>query len=141
MPIRFPLKARSLVLCDFDRGGFRAPEMVKKRPVVVMAGRLPHRNRLHTIVPLSGTPPPFDECLYQSRLEIDPLPAPYDEAIWWAKADMITTVSFDRLDLFRSARDPSGKRKYYTNLKVTEDQLKEIQRAVLCSLGLGSIDF
>lgn len=142
MPIKYALPARSIVLCDFDMGGFRPPEMVKKRPVVVMAGRLPHRNELHTVVPLSGTPPPFDQCLYQCRLELEqPLPAPFAETVWWAKSDLITTVSFKRLDLFRSDREHGGRRKYLTNLKVTPEQLIDIQRAVLCSLGLGSIDF
>ncbi len=67
------------------------------------------------------------------------LPEPFDETIWWVKADMIATVSLERLDLFRTGRDQYGRRKYLTNLKVSEGQFGDILTAVRHALGL-SID-
>jgi mRNA interferase MazF len=53
----------------------------------------------------------------------------------WAKADMIATVSFARLDLPRSGRDHEGKRKYLT-ICLDLDQQRRVYASVLCALGL-----
>lgn len=115
-------------------GGFRAPEMVKRRPAVVLVGRLPRRDRLLTVVPLSGTEPHAD-CDYQCRLVLNqPLPHPFNgPLVWWAKADMLATVSFERLDLFRTERDQNDRRRYLTP-KITVDQFAEIQATILRAL-------
>ena len=55
MPIRFPPVPGQVLLCDYDTG-FRPPEMVKKRLAVVVSPRLPYRDGLCTVVPLSTTP-------------------------------------------------------------------------------------
>ncbi|WP_189411433.1 type II toxin-antitoxin system PemK/MazF family toxin [Neogemmobacter tilapiae] len=68
MPIKFPPARKSILICDFNMGGFQPPEMVKRRPVVVLVGRLPHRANLATVVPLSGTPPNHRGCDYQCPL-------------------------------------------------------------------------
>jgi mRNA interferase MazF len=120
MAIKYALSPRTIVLCDYDKGGFRPPEMVKRRPAVVLVGRLPHRDNLHTVVPLSGTPSHGD-CRYHCQIVLEnPLPAPFAQRAWWVKADMVATVGFDRLDLFRTDRDQNGKRRYLTNLRVSE---------------------
>jgi uncharacterized protein YifN (PemK superfamily) len=117
-------------------GGFQPPEMVKRRPAVVITGVLPGRNNLHTVVPLSGTPS-GPEKLYHCKIELpQPLPRPFDETEWWVKADMIATVGLQRLDLFRTARDQYGRRKYLTNLRVSEQQFAQILDAVRHALGL-----
>jgi len=136
MPLKYPVVPRTILLCDYSLGGFRPPEMVKRRPAVVIAGRLPRRNNLHTVVPLSGTPSE-ERNLYHCRIELpQPLPAPYDETVWWVKADMLATVGFERLDLFRTERDQQGKRKYLTNLRVSEQQFEAIMVAVRHALGI-----
>ena len=123
MPIKYALSPRTIVLCDYSKGGFRPPEMVKGRPAVVLVGRLPHRDNLHTVVPLSGTAS-HDACRYHCQIVLDdPLPEPFAQRAWWVKADMVATVGFDRLDLFRTARDQNGQRRYLTNLRVTETTL------------------
>jgi uncharacterized protein YifN (PemK superfamily) len=110
--------------------------MVKRRPAVVITGRLPRRNNLHTVVPLSGTPSD-ERNLYHCRIELPaPLPKPFDDTIWWVKADMIATVSLERLDLFRTGRDQLGRRKYLTNLRVSEEQFASIKVALGHALGL-----
>ena len=46
------------------------------------------------------------------RLEFDPpLPHPFLYPVAWAKCDMLATVGFDRLDIFRTERDQYGRRK------------------------------
>lgn len=136
MALKFPVKPRTILLCDYSLGGFRAPEMVKRRPAVVIAGALPRRNNLHTVVPLSGTEAD-PRNLYHCKVELlEPLPAPFDETVWWVKADMIATVSLERLDLFRTERDQYGKRKYLTNLRVSESQFSQILYSVRHALGI-----
>jgi mRNA interferase MazF len=131
--ISFPPDRRSIILCNFDLGGFRPPEMVKRRPVVVIVGRLPHRSGLATVVPLSTTPP-HPGVDYQCPLWLDqPLPHPFDSTSMWVKADMLASVSYERLDLFRGARLASGKRQY-TVPKITESQFDEIRSSILRAL-------
>ncbi len=112
--------------------------MVKRRPAVVVMGRLPRREGLHTVVPLSGTPSD-ERNLYACRIELDrPLPAPFAETVWWVKADMIATVAFERLELFRTERDADGRRKYLSGLKVSEAQFEQIRLSIRHALGLAS---
>ncbi len=128
--MKYPVRPKTILLCDYDAGGFRPPEMVKRRPAVVITGSLPGRPNLHTVVPLSGTESPATR-LYHCRIELpDPLPHPYDETVWWVKADMLATVSLDRLDLFRTDRDFQGKRRYLSNLRVSDDQFEAIHAAI-----------
>lgn len=134
--MKYPVKPRTIVLCDYGAGGFRAPEMVKRRPAVVLMGALPGRINLHTVVPLSGTPS-ADGCKYQCKITLAaPLPSPFHETDWWVKADMLATVGLARLDLFQTSRDQYGKRKYLNNLKVSEEQFESICEAVRWALGL-----
>lgn len=134
MPIQFPVAPGTIVLCDYQTG-FREPEMVKRRPVVVISPRLPHRDRLCTVVPLSRTPPTHN-VLYVCPITLaTPLPEPFSETKLWAKADMLATVGFWRLDLLRTKRDQFGKRKYLQP-KVTPDDMARIMAAVSHALGL-----
>src|SRR5688572_16212373 len=121
MPISFPVAPGSILFCDYTTG-FRAPEMVKRRPVVVISPRLPHREQLCTVVPLSTTPP-SRVVDYQCGLTLaSPLPAPFGVVRCWAKADMLATVALNRLDLFRTARDPITSRRRFLHPKVTPEQ-------------------
>lgn len=136
--MKYPVKPRTILLCDYNAGGFRPPEMVKRRPAVVLTGALPGRPNLHTVVPLSGTESPEDR-LYHCKIELSvALPNPFAETVWWVKADMIATVALDRLDLFQTERDQYGRRKYLTSLKVSEEQFECIHIAVRHALGRGS---
>jgi len=138
MAINFPVKPGTVLICDYSMG-FRVPEMVKRRPVVVISPRLPYRDGLCTVVPLSTTPP--DRVTqYQCRIEPDqPLPAPFDAPVFWAKADMLATVCFERLDLFRLPRAGQPKRRYIKPSLSPED-LAKIRACVLCALGISSIN-
>jgi len=135
MPIQFPVAPGTVLLCDYDTG-FRPPEMTKRRPVVVISPRLPHRDELCTVVPLSGSPP-LRELPYQCRLDLaEPLPPPFNYSVWWAKCDMLATVGFGRLDLFRTARDQTGRRKY-VHPKVSPEDLARVRACVLNAIGMG----
>lgn len=135
MALKHPVAPRTILLCDYDLGGFRPPEMVKRRPAVVVAARLPRRGNLHTVVPLSGTPSD-ERNLYHCKIELaEPLPSPFHETVWWVKADLIASVGFHRLDLFRTDRDQYGRRKYLTGLKVSDEQFVQIQNAIRHALG------
>ena len=112
--------------------------MVKRRPVVVVSPRLKRRDGLLAVVPLSTLKPhTMMDYHYELTLE-EPLPAPFDSPTMWVKADMVSTVGFQRLDLFRGSRGPDGKRKYLTK-KIEDAQLRCIYRAMLHGLGLSHL--
>lgn len=80
-----------ILMCDFDRGGFAPPEMVKRRRVVV----LPAFSHIALVVPLSATEPirqePYHAALEPGRYQSITRPV-------GAKADTTAHVSLDRLD-------------------------------------------
>lgn len=100
MPLHFQPKPRSVVMCDFV--GFIAPEMIKVRPVVILA-RHKHNRNLVTVVPLSTTEPTKIED-HHHELSTNPLPdKPHTSC--WAKCDMVATVSLVRLDRYHIGRN------------------------------------
>ncbi|HVV41203.1 MAG TPA: type II toxin-antitoxin system PemK/MazF family toxin [Nitrobacter sp.] len=135
MGIKYPVGVGTILLCDYGRGGFQEPEMVKKRPAVVISPRLPYRDGLCTVIPLSQTRPEHNVD-YVVRIELpSPLPYPFPYCVFWAKCDMVATVSFERLDLFQTARDQTGKRKYL-HPKMTDADVKLVRNGVLKAIGL-----
>jgi mRNA interferase MazF len=96
VPINFHPKRGTVLMCDFTTG-FKAPEMVKRRHVVVVSPRYRRHTGLCVVVPFSTVAP----------YEIEPhhheiLPGTYDffdpAKSVWAKCDMLTCVCFERLD-------------------------------------------
>jgi mRNA interferase MazF len=137
MGLQFPVGRKTILLCDYGSGGFKPPEMVKRRPAIVITPRIAHRDGLCTVVPLSGTEPkhPVRYCV---RLDLpEALPMPFAQKVWWAKCDMLATVAYERLDLFRTARGPEG-RKYLT-LKLEDDTFDKVMEGVLNGLAIGHL--
>ena len=100
---------RLVLLLSVIFAGFVVPEMVKRRPAIVVSPRLRGRSGLCTIVPLSTTPPAREQ-KYHCLLELNPpLPRPFDAEVCWVKGDMLYTVSFARLNLPHE-KDAHGKR-------------------------------
>ncbi|NTW84175.1 MAG: type II toxin-antitoxin system PemK/MazF family toxin [Chlorobiaceae bacterium] len=133
MSISYHPKQGTIVICDF--AGLIRPEMVKRRPVVIVSPRFRGRDQLCTVVPLSKTPP-VPEMPYHYKHYVDPaLPAPYDASYHWVKGDMLYTVSLDRLDLPFDGKDSTGKRNYITRLITPADLLK-IQKCISKGLGI-----
>ena len=136
MAIQFHPEQGTILICDFR--GFEAPEMVKRRPVVVISPRLRTRSKLCAVVPLSTSEPTKVEA-YHYRLHTNPtLPEPYSSESHWVKADMVYTVSFERLFLMTSGKDANGKRIYDQRVIDRADLLK-IQAAVLHGIGLTAL--
>ena len=126
----------SLLICDYSPG-FEAPEMVKRRPVIVISPRIAARPGLCTVVPLS-TRPPRRELPFHCRLRLAPaLPQPWDAEECWVKGDMIAAVAFRRLDFVRG-RDAYGNRVYRRDT-LNPLQWRQVQACVLFGLGLGRL--
>ena len=134
MPLTFQPKPCTVVYCNF--AGYIEPEIVKRRPVVVLAAHK-RNSRLVTVVPLSTTKPDPVEA-YHHRLLQNPLPD-RQAADVWAKCDMVAVVSIERLELIRTGRRlPDGRREYLVP-KIGLDQFDAIRRGVVSALGLGSL--
>lgn len=134
MALLYAVPPGTIVLCDYNTG-FMPPEMVKRRPALVVSPWLAHRDDLCTVVPLSQSAP-SRTVSYQCLITLEqPLPYPFPYATFWAKADMLATVGFRRLDLFRTERDQYGKRKY-VQPKVSEEGLNRVRHCIKIALGL-----
>jgi len=134
MPIKYDLPPRTVLLCDYSRGGFREPEMVKRRPVIVISPRLRYRTGLMTVVPLSTTSP-ANPAAHHCQVTLPQALPGFPVQACWVKADMIATVSFDRLDMFRTDRDQTGKRKYLTP-RISEEDFALVLASIRAALGL-----
>lgn len=127
MPLNFYPRAGQIFVCDFS--GFRVPEMVKPRPVIVVSPRLPNRSEVVAVVPVSTTPP-IQPRPYCYRLSRNYHPNEDDSLPCWAKADMLMNLGLYRLSAFKV-----GRRKYaYPTL--TEDDMAGVRKAIICGLGL-----
>ena len=122
-----------VLLCDYS--GFKEPEMIKVRPVIVVSPRFRSRQHLCTVIPLSSTPPsPIED--YHMQISFPRrLPEPFNAPYHWVKTDMINAVSVNRLSLIRCGRLQSGQRKYYQE-KVSSEQMQQIEKRILISLGI-----
>lgn len=128
MAMLYQPRPGNVVMCDYR--GFVVPEMVKVRPVVVIARNRRNR-RLVTVVPLSTTEPNSLED-HHHALANNPLPG--REAIsCWAKCDMLTTVSLGRLDRYKVGRGQ------YAVPMLPGDEFAAILRAVAKALDLTHI--
>lgn len=131
MPLPFHPNQGLIVICDFE--GMKAPEMVKRRPAIVLTPRRRGGDRLTTILPVSTTPPGI-ELEHHYNLFVDPaLPQPYTNQNVWVKCDMVYTVSLDRLNL-PWYKAEGGKRQYVTQY-IEQDDLEAVQRCLLTYLG------
>lgn len=136
MALKFHPVPGTVVICDFS--GLNAPEMTKKRPAVVVSPRFRTRDRLCTIIPFSTTPP-RPVAPYHYKLRMEPvLPEPYDADVHWVKADMLYTMSFDRLALPFSGKDEFGKR-IYDDRGVDPQDFLEIRKCLLRGIGMGQL--
>lgn len=114
--------------------GFRPPEMVKRRPCIVLSPPIPSRLQLCSIVPLSTSPP---RPILGHHMEIElgpPLPHPYDSPRMWVKGDIVLTVAFHRLRLLSSGRD-QGQRVYDVRV-LDAETMERVRDCVRLGLGL-----
>ena len=104
MTLKFQPHLGTLWMCNFGTG-FKAPEMVKKRPVVVISPRPKRLIQLCTVVPLSTVQPnPVERFHHQMNpRSLQGLRKAQDS---WAKCDMLYTVSLERLSWIRRRTRP-----------------------------------
>lgn len=133
MAINFHPKTGQVLNCDYT--DLRYGEMSKKRLSVVISPNHFQREGLCTVVPLSTTPPKHIE-KFHHILESDPDPQPSGAKVW-VKADMLMTVSFERLNgVWLEKVD--GKRNYL-KIYVSDRDLICIKKCCLYALGLGEL--
>lgn len=125
MALQLHPKAGMVLSCDFR--GYIVPEIIKRRPVVIVSPNHQHRPGLHTVVPLSTTTPnPI--CNYHYKLLGNPIPGESMEV--WAKCDLVAAVAFERLD-----RVKIGRGSYQVGY-VSMAQVREIRLCVARSIGI-----
>lgn len=127
--LQFHPKAGTVLICDFS--GNIVPEIIKRRPVVVITPRLPLRDGLCTVVPLSTKAPDHPQP-FHVRLETNYLPDQDFDS--WAKCDLVCSVSMKRLD-----RIKVGHRRYIAP-GVSSSDLSAIRLGVLAALGFPKTD-
>lgn len=133
MSLNFHPKPGAVLICDFTTG-FKKPEMIKKRPIVVLSPRPRRKTQLCTVVPLSTTKPvPIED--YHHCLNSFSLPEILAQQETWAKCDMLATVALDRLERVYVGKNLNGKRLYVAH-RVTSEDFKKLQQCVLVALGL-----
>lgn len=124
-------------MCDFS-AGFREPEMVKHRPVVVISPKIVSRPGLCTVVALSTTPPD-PVTAYHCQVDFWPrLPDWMQSDGVWVKGDMVQAVGFHRLDFIRTGKAVTGQRLYYYST-LNHENLKKIRGCILAGLGLSPL--
>lgn len=136
MPLQFPPYPGTILRCDFTH--FKAPEMTKIRPVVVLSPKMQNAARRTTllVIPLSTTEP---SPVYNHHLKVC-LPGAIIPADLvrecWVKGDMVYSLSLSRLGLYHFARDKkTGKRDYYTD-RFSSSVLLDIRKTVMHAVGL-----
>lgn len=123
----FQPKPGQILACHFGIG-FRPPENVKTRPVLVISAKRKDGARLCTVVPISSLPPDPQRPYHHRRPDGVVPGDKYPEA--WIKADLVISVGCHRLDRFKV-----GHRNYVAPV-VPADILKEARRCVLHALGM-----
>ena len=135
MALKYPPRPGTLWMCDFDTG-FKPPEMVKKRPVVVISPRPNRRTGLCIIVPLSTVVPDPVEAFHH-KMDARSLPVELGHKETWAKCDMVYTVSLDRLSpVTKRGTGRTAEQRRPVTLQVGDEDLQAIRDCVVAALGL-----
>lgn len=119
--LKFQPNTGSVVYCDFK--GFIKPEIIKRRPVIVVA-RNRKNNRLVTVVPISATEPIPPE-KYHIEMDVGFCSLHLNGVRSWAKCDLINTISIARLNM---VKDTSSGTRYIP--KITTTFLTAIKDAI-----------
>jgi mRNA interferase MazF len=126
MAITFHPRIGMILMCDFSAGGFKPPEMVKVRPVVVLSKT---DGQVVTVVPLSATEPiPVQP--HHHEMTTGTLPASLAMKRCWAKCDLVTTVGLWRLDRIFDGRCPTTGKRQYISPSVSDVELEAIRQAL-----------
>lgn len=139
MALPFHPNPGTILMCDFGQG-FKEPEMVKKRPVVVISPKLKNCGGLCTVVALSTVKPTIIENWHYllppaSMPKIDK----FQRGESWVKGDMVYRVGFARLEMIKMGKDSSGTRQYFKQ-RLGREQMQRVYSCLLHSLNLGHLE-
>lgn len=119
-------KPGHILVCDFSIG-FRPPEVIKRRPVIVVSSKAYHEARQCIVVVVSSRKPQKVQP-YHLQLEPGFIPnSKYTDA--WVKCDLIHHVSYDRLDRFRVNRAT------YVAPILPKEKLTHIRACIMHAIG------
>lgn len=96
--LMFQPKKGDVVWCNFS--GFVIPEMVKRRPVIIIK-KHKHNSKLVYVLPISNLSPENIKG-HHHRLDNEFCIKFFNDKDHWVKIDMIYTVSIDRLDRIKT---------------------------------------
>lgn len=128
--LRFEPAPGQLLVCNFSLG-FREPEIVKIRPVIVVSPKQHERRKVFTVVPISSQPPTKIKP-YHLKLPNRTVPSKKYE-VAWVKGDLVQTVALHRLDRFKVGRD------HYTAPCISAELLRDVRRCVLHATGMAPL--
>lgn len=131
MTLPYHPRPGTIVICDYSTG-FREPEMVKRRLAVTISPKLKRRNDLVTVVPLSQTVPKDLEP-WHCQIDLD-LPDPWGGGPRWAKADMLATVGYARLNLPHTKHPVTGTRTY-VQVELDRHLVEALRRCAAAAIG------
>lgn len=123
----------TVVRVDLSQG-FKPPEMVKRRPVIVLSPPISGRQQLCTVVPLSTTRP---RVIMPHHMEIrfdPPLPHPFGSPSAWLKGDIVLTIAFHRLRLLFDGKQ--GGQRVYDVRVLPPDVFEQVKNCVRAGIGL-----
>lgn len=133
MALNFHPDPGTILIADF--GHHKVPEITKRRPVIVISPRLRQRDGLCTVVPCSTTVPRKMQPYHHKLTVVPALPYPYDHEEMWLKADLVYTLSFERLFLPFIGKNAKGDRIYDVR-HISDNDLNDIRDCVRSGLGL-----
>lgn len=140
MAITFHPRKGQILMCDFSIG-FKEPEMVKKRPVIVISPPMEGRSNIVTVAAMStAVPKKIMPYHYQVPKASMPQLGTFQEKNTWLKGDMIYAVGFHRLELIRlNKKDPNTGKRVYFDRRLGKEQMNKIYTCVLHGLSLGAV--
>jgi uncharacterized protein YifN (PemK superfamily) len=126
MPITFTPEPGTILMCDFSSGSV-PPEMNKVRHTVVVSPRRRRHSGSCLVVPMSTVAPNPVEA-YHHRIPADRYSFFKRRTDVWAKCDLVTHVSFARLDrVFDNGR--------YSSPLLSPEDFEAIRKGVWEALG------
>lgn len=139
MALTFHPGPGTILMCDFS-SGFKAPEMVKTRPVIVISPKRKRCSKLCTVVAISTVPPTrVENWHYLIPKASMPQIQRFQVNDSWLKGDMIYRVSFERLDLIRIGKDRDTGKRLYFKQGLGREQMRSVYSCVLHSLNLSHL--
>lgn len=139
MALQFHPNPGTILMCDFSHG-FTEPEMVKKRPVLVISPKMKKCSGLCTVVAISTVKPePIENWHYQLPKTSMPRARLFQQKNSWVKGDMIYRVGFHRLDLIKLDRESGSNLREYFKQSLGREQMAAVYACVLHSLNLSHL--